>query len=39
MINLSSTLVQKKGATHWPKSLWNLKSEIGSLHVSDFTMV
>jgi hypothetical protein len=39
MVNLSSTLVQKWGATHWLNSLWDLKSEIGLLHFNDFTMV
>jgi hypothetical protein len=33
------TLVQKWGAIHCPKSLWDLKSEIGALHLSDFTTV
>ncbi len=39
MVNLSSTLVQKWGAIHWPKLLWDFKTEIGSLHFSDFKMV
>jgi hypothetical protein len=31
-------LIQKWGAIHWPKSLWDVKSEIGSLHLGDFTL-
>ncbi len=39
MVNLSSTLVQKWGAIHWLKSLWDFKSEIGSLHFSGFILI
>jgi hypothetical protein len=30
---------QKWGAIHKPKSLWDLKNETCSLHLSDFTLV
>jgi hypothetical protein len=33
------TLLLKWGAIHKLKSLWNLKSEITSLHFTDFTLV
>jgi hypothetical protein len=33
------TLVQNWGAIHSPKSLWDIKSEIGLLHLNDFTLV
>ncbi len=33
------TLLQKWGAIYQPKSLWDLKSEIISLHFTDFTLV
>jgi hypothetical protein len=33
------TLLQKWGAIYSPKSLWDLKSEIISLHFIDFTLV
>ncbi len=29
----------KMKCNHWLKSLWDVKSEIGSLHFSDFTLV
>jgi hypothetical protein len=35
----SHALIQKWGLGHYVKSLWDLKSEIGSLHFSDFTLV
>jgi len=28
-------LLQKRGVVHYPKSLWDLKSEISSLHFTD----
>jgi len=33
------SLVQKWGVVHEPKSSWDLKSEISSLHFSNFTLV
>jgi len=32
-------LLQKWGEVHYHKSLWDLKSEISSLHFSDFIFV
>jgi hypothetical protein len=32
-------LLQKLGAIYLPKSRWDLKSEITSLHFTDFTLV
>ncbi len=32
-------LLQKWGAIHQPKSLWDFESEISSLHFTDFTLV
>ncbi len=32
------SLIQKWGAVHWVKLLWDVKSEIGSLHLNDFTI-
>ncbi len=38
--NLSiGALIQKWGAIHLHKSLWDFKSEIGSFHLSDFVLV
>jgi hypothetical protein len=34
-----NSLIQKWDVIHYPKSLWNFKSEINSLHFNDFTMV
>ncbi len=32
-------LIQKLGAIHQPKSLWDFKSEINSLPFTNFTML
>jgi hypothetical protein len=32
-------IIQKWGAIHWPKSLWDLKNEIDSLHLNDFNLI
>jgi hypothetical protein len=32
-------LVQKWGAVHSHKSIWDFKSEIGSQHLGDFMLV
>jgi len=34
-----NSLIQKWGVVHWPKSLCDLKNEIGSLYFNDFTLV
>jgi hypothetical protein len=39
ILSISPTLLQRWSAIHWPKSLWDLKNEMNSLHFSDFTMV
>jgi hypothetical protein len=33
------TLLQKWGAVHQPKSLWDFKSEITSLHFTNFIII
>jgi len=36
---VQNIIIAKVGVIHWPKSLWDLKNEIGSLHLNDFTQV
>jgi hypothetical protein len=36
---MRKSLIQKWGVVHWLKSIWDLKSEIGSLQLNDFTLI